>query len=247
MKTSKPNFLTVPPVFGDTVRFLESPMMVVVDANPPPSGSDRTSCVAVCYLDDCAILHSERVPWGLLETCSVKLLEAERAERCEALGAELSARETTRTNARLKVMHDAVASSSDPASLFGSLRNAFLEVLRGGFEVDHRGSPEDVAAREATDLGACPEVLRSGTYETDHKAVSSADDPAVLERYRRADAAMGGTLDLSDPLAGRGGEPMACLSSSEVSGEVSGTTETLQSIPTVTSAIQRPFTPHTHF
>jgi hypothetical protein len=189
----------------------------------------------------------------------VELLAQERAERCQELDAELSARETTRTTARLKVIHEAVASSSDPASLFGLLRNAVLSVLRAGFEVDDRGSPEDVASREDTDLGAsllaelvkapsgAPEVLRSGTYETEPKAVSSADEPTVLERLcgrpHRSREISSELPPSDDPLAGRGGEPMACLGSSEVSGA----TVTDSNCEAPISASDRPFTTHTHF
>jgi hypothetical protein len=164
-------------------------MLVVVDAIELATEAPPTSLTTVFYLDDCGTIRSERIPWGILSTCSVELLDEERRIRCEEMDEEYSARENLRTNARLKAIHDAVSDSSDPMSLFGLLRKAVLDLLHSGFEVDHRGSPEDVASRE----GPAPETARCST---DSPAICSADDATVLERYRRADAVLRGAIDI---------------------------------------------------
>jgi hypothetical protein len=111
-------------------------MMVVVDADPLPSDSDPHCLVSVMYLDDCNMLHRERLPWGIMSVCSIATVEAESRQRCEEMDDEFAARETARTAARLKALRDEVSLSSDPASFFGLLRSAVVEVLKSTRDLD---------------------------------------------------------------------------------------------------------------
>jgi hypothetical protein len=183
--------LSVPPQFGDVVRLtMGGPMLVVVDAIELAAEAPPTSLTTVFYLDDCGTIRSERIPWGILSTCSVELLAEESRIRCEEMDEEYSARENLRTNARLKALHEALSDSSDPMSFFGALRQAVLDLLHSGFEVDHRGSPEDIAAREEP----TPETARC-----------SVESPAEETEVKHP-----------DPLEGTFGSSMSCLSQSEL-------------------------------
>jgi hypothetical protein len=145
--------LSNPPSFGDGVRFiLGGPLMVVVDAVELPSDAPRHASTAVFYLDDCGSLRSERVPWGLLCSSSHSAIDAERVEVQRILEADFYSKEEARMSARIQFLKKAINDSKDPMSFFGSLRAAILSIINNDYEVDHRGSPETVAAEEAYPL-----------------------------------------------------------------------------------------------
>jgi hypothetical protein len=161
--------LSDPPSFGDTVRLVTGgPLMVVVDSVPLRAGAPHTSSIAVFYLDDCGVLHTERVPWGLLSHCSLDLLVAERRCSDREYDAALIAREEVRTSARLAALRDELGASSDPASFFGVLRSAIMSLLDRGYEVDHRGSPESIAAEDA-----CPPTSPSSDFVAGYRSAVS--------------------------------------------------------------------------
>lgn len=142
--------LSAPPLFGACVRFFDGPMMVVADAEPLPSGADPHCVVTVMYLDDSNILHCERIPWGILSECSAEILEAERDERYSEMDAEYAAREAVRAAARVQSLRDGVAISSDPASLFCTLRESLLALLKSLRDVDVFG-PASGLSDDASD------------------------------------------------------------------------------------------------
>lgn len=148
-------------------------MLVVVDAIELAAEAPPTSLTTVFYLDDCGTIHSERIPWGILSTCSVDLLDEEQRVKCQEMDEEYSAREVLRTNSRLKAINSAVSDSSDPMSLFGVLRKAVLDLLHSGFEVDHRGSPEDIAVRDM--LGGASELEQSDPTAHQRESLGTGD------------------------------------------------------------------------
>jgi len=216
-------------------------MMVVVDADPLPSDSDPHCLVSVMYLDDCNTLRRERLPWGILSVCSVATIEAESHQRCAEMDEEFSAREIARTAARLKALRDEVSSSSDPASFFGLLRSAVVDLLKstrdlgagcqfGGVSDDAQNGTRVLEYQE--DI---TDVRRSGTRSR------GVDVSVEFERGVLASAS-------DDPLAGRGGAPMACLSQSELA--VDPTAHQRESLGKGDSYCGRtgePFSPHVHF